>query len=152
MLVVLFWIWGGLGLILNILMIPSDNTLLLWIGGLLFFGLGGLLFPTAVSVEDTVKGQLLQIRRPTTGKRGAPSCRLTLVTTNRFNLCCAVAKRGGSRRISPSCRTCRKRQAEISARCTQQMTSLPRRKKCKSGNTIFWSKAPTPNAQDVKRH
>jgi hypothetical protein len=59
MLVVLFWIWGGLGLILNILMIPSDNTLLLWIGGLLFFGLGGLLFPTAVSVEDTVKGQLL---------------------------------------------------------------------------------------------
>jgi hypothetical protein len=45
MLMVLFWIWGGLGLILNILMVPSDGTLLLWIGGLLFFGLGGLLFP-----------------------------------------------------------------------------------------------------------
>ena len=56
MLMVLFWIWSGLGLILNILMIPSDGTLLLWIGGLLFFGLGGLLFPPAVSVKDTVKG------------------------------------------------------------------------------------------------
>jgi hypothetical protein len=25
--------------------------------------------------------------------------------------------------------------------------ATPRRNKCKSGNTIFWSKAPTPNAQ-----
>ena len=72
MLMVLFWIWGGLGLILNILMIPSDGTLLLWIGGLLFFGLGGLLFPPAVSVKDTVKGQPLPdtaARRPVNAAR-----------------------------------------------------------------------------------
>src|SRR5260370_37320288 len=43
--------------------------------------------------------------------------------------CSPKTRRGGLRRISPSCRTCCKRQGEISARCTQQMTSLPRRKK-----------------------
>jgi hypothetical protein len=56
LLAVLFWVWGGLGLIFNLIAVsgltdtvgirgPTDLTAacLLWIGGLVLFGLGALL-------------------------------------------------------------------------------------------------------------
>jgi hypothetical protein len=48
-LIVLFWVWGALGLIGNLLSlngqlgIAAVSSQLLWIGGMLLFGLGALL-------------------------------------------------------------------------------------------------------------
>jgi hypothetical protein len=58
----LFWVWGAFGLIGNLLSLNSEigvvalSSQLLWIGGMLLFGLGALLLRPAVSAEDTVKG------------------------------------------------------------------------------------------------
>jgi hypothetical protein len=57
----LFWVWGAFGLIGNLLSLNSQigiaalSSQLLWIGGMLLFGLGALLLPPSVSVADTVK-------------------------------------------------------------------------------------------------
>ena len=57
----LFWVWGALGLIGNLLSLNSDigvatlSSQLLWIGGMLLFGLGALLLRPAVSADGTVK-------------------------------------------------------------------------------------------------
>jgi hypothetical protein len=54
-----FWIWGLLGLIGNLLSLNGEigvaalSSQLLWIGGMLLFGLGALLLRPAVSAEDT---------------------------------------------------------------------------------------------------
>ena len=56
----LFWVWGAFGLIGNLLSLNSDvgvtalSSQLLWIGGMLLFGLGALLIRPTVSAEDTV--------------------------------------------------------------------------------------------------
>jgi hypothetical protein len=55
------WVWGALGLVGNLLSLNSEiggaalSSQLLWIGGMLLFGLGALLLRPAVSAEDTVK-------------------------------------------------------------------------------------------------
>lgn len=54
-----FWIWGLLGLIGNLLSLNGEigvaalSSQLLWIGGMLLFGLGASLLRPAVSAEDT---------------------------------------------------------------------------------------------------
>ena len=61
----LFWVWGAFGLIGNLLSLNSEigvaalSSQLLWIGGMLLFGLGALLLRPAVSAEGTVKEQPL---------------------------------------------------------------------------------------------
>jgi hypothetical protein len=50
----LFWVWGAFGLIGNLLTLNSEigvaalSSQLLWIGGMLLFGLGALLLRPAV--------------------------------------------------------------------------------------------------------
>jgi hypothetical protein len=73
-LVGLFWVWGGLGLIGNLLSLNSEigiaglSSQLLWIGGMLLFGLGVLLVrPDAPQVS-----LLASSSRAT---RISPSCR-----------------------------------------------------------------------------
>jgi hypothetical protein len=60
----LFWVWGALGLIGNLLSLDSAigvatlSSQLLWIGGILLFGLGALLLRPAVPAvpaEHTMK-------------------------------------------------------------------------------------------------
>jgi hypothetical protein len=57
----LFWIWGAFGLIGNLASLNSEigvaalSSQLLWIGGMLLFGLGALLIRPAVCAEDTAK-------------------------------------------------------------------------------------------------
>jgi hypothetical protein len=69
-LMALFWFWGAFGLIGNLLSLNDQisganlSSQLLWIGGMLLFGLGALLLPPAVSVQDTVKEGPLPEKKP----------------------------------------------------------------------------------------
>jgi hypothetical protein len=57
-LMALFWIWGGFGLVGNLLSLNSQiglaalSSQLLWIGGMLLFGLGALLLAPAVKIPS----------------------------------------------------------------------------------------------------
>jgi hypothetical protein len=70
----LFWVWGAFGLIGNLLSLNSQigvaalSSQLLWIGGMLLFGLGALLLPPTMSVAETMKKENTEQSLPPLGK------------------------------------------------------------------------------------